>query len=320
MPTALITGITGQDGLYLAEHLLSRGYVVHGLIRGQHNPKKDLVRRLVPDVRLHDADLLDDSAVRATFLRVAPDEVYNLAAISFVQYTFANPYLTSQVTGLAVLRLLELVREQKAVRFYQASTSEMFGLATKGPQNESTPFHPRSPYAFSKTFAHHATVNYRESYGLFALGGILFNHESPRRSSEFVSRKITRGAASIRLGLQRRLELGNLDARRDWGAAPDYVRAMALMLAHDTPIDFVIGTGVTHTVREFAELAFKVVGLDWRQYVVSTPENMRPVEVPDLRADASLAKRVLGWEPTVSFEGLVTTMVEHDMRELEGAA
>lgn len=317
MPTALITGVTGQDGFYLAELLLSKGYEVHGLVRGQQNPKRKTVESLLPDVRLHEGDLLDDASLRRTFDRCAPDEVYNLAAVSFVQYSFANPYLTAQVTGLAVLRILELIREAPRTRFYQASTSEMFGLARESPQTESTPFHPRSPYAVAKVFAHHATVNYRESYGLFALCGILFNHESPYRGLEFVTRKITRAAAAIKLGLQDRLELGALDSRRDWGFAGDYVRAMHLMLQQEEPGEFVVGTGVTHAVRDVVEIAFRAVDLRWTDYVVSTEAHVRPAEVPELQADATRARTILGWRPTVTFEQLIEMMVEHDLRELD---
>lgn len=316
MPTALITGITGQDGLYLSEHLLGLGYEVHGLIRGQRNPKRELIRELLPDVRLHEGDLLDDASLRSAFERSQPDEVYNLAAVSFVQYSFANPFLTAEVTGLSVLRLLELIREEPKTRFYQASTSEMFGLARETPQNERTPFHPRSPYAVAKTFAHHATVNYREAYGLFAVPGILFNHESPRRGPEFVTRKVTRAAAAIKLGVQDKLELGNLDARRDWGFAGDYVRAMHLMLRQDEPSDFVVGTGQTHSVRDLASIAFRAVGLPWERFVVTSEAHMRPADVPELCADASRARALLGWRPTVSFEELVTMMVEHDLKGL----
>ena len=316
MRTALITGITGQDGLYLAEHLLAQGYEVHGLIRGQQNPKRALVERVVPDVKLREGDLLDEVSLRKSFERSAPDEVYNLAAISFVQYSFANPLLTAQVTGVSTLRLLELVREAPRTRFYQASTSEMFGLARETPQSERTSFHPRSPYAVAKTFAHHATVNYREAYGLFAVGGILFNHESPRRGVEFVSRKVTRAAAAIKLRLQSTLELGNLDARRDWGFAGDYVRAMHLMLQQQEPSDFVVGTGVTRSVRELVAIAFRAAGLRWEEHVVTNEAHMRPADVPELCADATRAREILNWRPTVSFEDLVEMMVERDLREL----
>lgn len=317
MPVALITGITGQDGLYLAELLLARDYEVHGLIRGQQNPKRKLVEQILPDVRLHEGDLLDETSLRRAFDAAAADEVYNFAAISFVQYSFANPHLTAQVTGLSVLRLLELIREAGRTRFYQASTSEMFGLARETPQNEGTPFHPRSPYAMAKVFAHHATVNYREAYGLYAVSGILFNHESPRRGFEFVTRKVTRAAAAIRLGLQSTVELGNLDARRDWGFAGDYVRAVHLMLRQPEPSDFVVGTGVTHSVRDLAEIAFRTVGLRWEDHVRTSSAHLRPADVPELRADATRAHELLGWRPTVSFEELIAMMVEQDLRELE---
>lgn len=318
MPTALITGITGQDGTYLAEYLLAQGYEVHGLVRGQQNPKRDYVRKLLPAVRLHEGDLLDEASLRRAFQSSGPNEVYNLGAVSFVQYSFANPFLTAQVTGTAVLRLLELLREQPGVRFYQASTSEMFGLVRESPQNESTPFHPRSPYGVAKTFAHYSTVNYREAYGLFAVGGILFNHESPRRGVEFVSRKVTRAAAAIRLGLAESLELGNLEARRDWGFAGDHVRAMHLMLQQETPQDFVIGTGEMRSVRDLVVTAFGAAGVDWETHVKTSDAFMRPSEVSELRADSSRARAVLGWQPSVSFDEMITMMVENDMRSLRG--
>jgi GDPmannose 4,6-dehydratase len=313
----LITGITGQDGPYLAEHLLGLGYRVHGVVRGQQNPKRDQVARRLPDVTLHEADLLDSASLRRVIDTASPDEVYNLAAISFVQYSFNNPFLTTEVTGLGALRLLDILRNT-TVRFYQASTSEMFGMVTVSPQNEQTAFHPRSPYGVAKVFAHHATINYREAHGLFAVSGILFNHESPRRGLEFVTRKVTRGAAAIKQGLQKRLELGNLDAVRDWGFAGDYVRAMHLMLQQPEPSDFVVGTGRTHSVRDLCSLAFQAVGLTWQDHVVSSEAHVRPAEVPELRADASRARSILGWAPTVSFEELVAMMVEHDVRELQG--
>jgi GDPmannose 4,6-dehydratase len=317
VPSALITGITGQDGYYLAELLLANGYEVHGLVRGQQNPKEDALRAALPDVRLHAGDLLDEVSLRNAFGKSSPDEVYNLAAVSFVQFSFANPLLTAEVSGVSVLRLLELIRQDPSIRFYQASTSEMFGLAAESPQRETTAFHPRSPYGVAKTFAHHATVNYRESFGLFCVSGILFNHESPRRGTEFVTRKITRGAAAIKLGLRDRLEVGNLDARRDWGFAGDYVKAMHLMLQQPEPSDFVVGTGVTHSVRELAETAFRCVGLDWRKHVASTEANLRPAEVPDLCAYPARAKALLGWRPTVNFEELIAMMVEADLKALE---
>ncbi len=320
MKTALITGITGQDGWYLARHLLANGYAVHGLVRGQRNPKRVDVERDLPDVKLHDGDVTDATSIRRLVERVAPDEMYNLGAVSYVQFSFENPVLTAEVTGVAVLRMLEVLRDHPSVRFYQASTSEMFGLAASSPQNESTPFHPRSPYAVAKVFAHHAVVNYREAHGLFAVSGILFNHESPRRGPEFVTRKVTKGVAAIKAGRALSIELGNLDARRDWGFAGDYVRAMHLMLQQDTPNDFVIGTGVTHSVRELVATAFKAGGLDWEGHVRTTADNLRPSDVPDLRADSSRARRQLGWAPQTTFEDLIASMVEADIRALEAPA
>jgi GDPmannose 4,6-dehydratase len=317
VPTAFITGITGQDGRYLAEHLIENGYEVHGLIRGQQNPKRIEIERTLPGVTLHAGDLLDDAALRMAIQRSRPDEVYNLAAVSFVQFSFANPFLTGQVTGMGALRVLEIIRtEVPAARFYQASTSEMFGLVRETPQNESTPFHPRSPYAVAKTYAHHTTVNYREAYGLFAVSGILFNHESPRRGTEFVTRKVTRAAAAIKLGRESRLELGNLDSRRDWGFAGDYVRAMHAMLRQAEPSDFVVGTGETHSVRELCATAFGALDLPWERHVVVSEAHVRPSEVPDLRADATRARELLQWRPTVSFEQMIEEMVRHDYDEL----
>ena len=317
MKTALITGITGQDGWYLARHLLANGYAVHGLVRDQRNPKRAEVERDLPDVTLHDGDITDATSIRRLVERVAPDEMYNLGAVSYVQFSFENPVLTAEVTGVAVLRMLEVLRDHPSVRFYQASTSEMFGLAATSPQSEATPFHPRSPYAVSKVFAHHAVVNYREAHGLFAVSGILFNHESPRRGPEFVTRKVTRGVAAIRTGRAETIELGNLEARRDWGFAGDYVRAMHLMLQQDTPSDFVVGTGVTHSVRDLVAVAFGAAGLDWEPHVRSTADNRRPADVPDLRADASRARHILGWAPEMSFDDLIRSMVEADIRATE---
>jgi GDPmannose 4,6-dehydratase len=265
-------------------------------------------------------DLADPVSIARVLDRSSPDEVYNLAAISFVQYSFEHPLLTADVTGLGPLRLLEAIRASGSMttRFYQASTSEMFGAVRESPQSETTPFHPRSPYGCAKAFAHHTTINYRESYGLYAVGGILFNHESPRRSLEFVTRKISHHAAGIKLGRLDRLELGNLDAERDWGFAGDYVRAMHAMLQQPEPSDFVVGTGNTHTVRDFARAAFNCVGLTWEDYVVVSEAHMRPADVATLRADASRAQRELQWEPRVSFENLVSMMVEHDLAIWEG--
>jgi GDPmannose 4,6-dehydratase len=315
--SALITGITGQDGYYLSQHLMSLGYQVHGIVRGQQNPKRQVVTRDLPDVLLHEADLLDPSSLLRAIDRAKPDEVYNLAAVSFVQYSFGNPILTAQVTGIGALNLLELLRGAPAVRFYQASTSEMFGNAEKSPQDERTPFHPRSPYGVAKVFAHLSVVNYREAHGLFAVGGILFNHESPRRGPEFVTRKITKAAAATKRGLQNKVELGNLDAERDWGFAGDYVQAMHLMLQQSKPQDFVIGTGEMHSVREVAQIAFSALGLRWEDHVVTSAADMRAAEIHQLRADATRAREVLGWRPTIGFEELIRMMVEADVKALE---
>ncbi|HEY8346561.1 MAG TPA: GDP-mannose 4,6-dehydratase [Symbiobacteriaceae bacterium] len=316
MPTALITGITGQDGSYLAEFLLERGYTVVGLRRRTSQPNLDRIRHL-KDLRLEDGDLLDQASLIRVLEKVQPDEVYNLAAQSFVGTSWRQPLLTGDVTGLGVTRLLEAIRTvNPSIRFYQASSSEMYGKAQETPQNEKTPFYPRSPYGVAKLYGHWITVNYRESYNLFACCGILFNHESPRRGSEFVTRKISEGVARIKLGLARELRLGNLDARRDWGFAGDYVRAMWLMLQQPYPDDYVIATGETHSVREFVELAFAHVGLNWQDYVVVDPSLFRPAEVDALVGDASKARRVLGWEPTVRFPDLVAMMVEADLKRL----
>ncbi|HLI27003.1 MAG TPA: GDP-mannose 4,6-dehydratase [Chloroflexota bacterium] len=324
MKTALITGITGQDGTYLAEYLLGLGYRVYGVIRGQNNPKREWIETLLPDVELIEADLLDQGSLISAVSRVAPDEVYNLAAISFVPVSWNQAELTGEITGLGVLRVLEAIRIVEGVtassstprgriRFYQASSSEMFGKVRETPQNERTPFHPRSPYGVAKVYGHYITVNYRESYGMHASSGILFNHESPRRGLEFVTRKITNGVARIKLGKQRELALGNLDARRDWGFAGDYVKAMHLMLQQDEPDDYVVGTGVAHSVREFVEAAFSHVGLDWREYVRIDPRFVRPAEVETLTADPRKAREKLGWQPTTSFEELVRMMVDADL-------
>jgi GDPmannose 4,6-dehydratase len=331
MTTALITGITGQDGMYLAEYLLSLGYTVRGLIRGQNNPKRERVEAAIPDAELVEGDLLDQGSLINAVQRVQPDEVYNLAAISFVPLSWNQAELTGATTGLGVLRVLEAIRivegippasggsRRGRIRFYQASTSEMFGKVRETPQSERTGFYPRSPYGVSKVYGHYITVNYRESYGMHASSGILFNHESPRRGLEFVSRKITNGVARIKLGKQAKLLLGNLDARRDWGFAGDYVRAMHLMLQQTEPDDYVVGTGEAHTVREFVEIAFGHVGLDWQRYVRTDPRFMRPTEVDQLTADATKARQVLGWTPEISFQRLVTMMVDADL-ELQTAA
>jgi GDPmannose 4,6-dehydratase len=329
MPTALITGITGQDGTYLAEHLLSLGYQVHGLIRGQANPKRQLIESLLPDVQVVEGDLLDQTSLINAIQRVAPDEVYNLAAVSFVPVSWNQPELTGEVTGLGVLRMLEAIRlvegasasrpvSNGRIRFYQASSSEMFGKVVVTPQNERTPFYPRSPYGVAKVYGHYITINYRESYGVFACSGIFFNHESPRRGLEFVTRKISRAAARIKLGKQKELVLGNLDARRDWGFAGDYVKAMHLMLQQAEADDYVVGTGESHQVREFVELAFGHVDLPWQDYVRSDQQFSRPAEVDYLLADATKARQKLGWQPTVSFEELVRMMVESDLKAEAG--
>jgi GDPmannose 4,6-dehydratase len=319
--SALITGVTGQDGTYLAEHLVSQGYEVHGLIRGQNNPRAAVVRRLVPELRLIDGDLHDQSSLIAALEATHPDEVYNLGAISFVALSFKQAINTGEITGLGVTRMLDAIRlVNPAIRFYQASSSEMFGKVRETPQNELTPFHPRSPYGVAKVYGHHITVNYRESYGLFAVSGILFNHESPRRGLEFVTRKITDAVARIKLGLESELRLGNLDAQRDWGFAGDYVRAMHLMLQQDEPDDFVVATGETHSVREFLELAFGHAGLRWQDHVVVDERFLRPADVAVLAGDAAKARRVLGWAPTVSFPELVAMMVESDLRVVNSTA
>ena len=321
MTTALVTGITGQDRLYLAELLLAKGYDVHGVIRGQNNPKRDLVEELLPDVRLHNGDLTDMSSLLRALRDSDPDEVYNLGAVSFVAYSWENAHLTTDVTAKGVLNMLEAIRlhtgdRPEHVRFYQASSSEMFGKVQESPQHERTLLWPRSPYGVSKVFGHHMTINYRESYGMHASSGILFNHESPRRGPEFVTRKITRAVARIHLGLQDELVLGTLDARRDWGYAGDYVEAMWLMLQQDQPDDYVIATGETHSVREFVAAAFAHVGIeDWARYVRLSEEFRRPAEVHELVGDATKAREHLGWKPQVGFVELVSMMVENDLRE-----
>jgi GDPmannose 4,6-dehydratase len=322
---ALISGITGQDGSYLAELLLREGYEVHGIVRRTSSFATGRIEHLhkgydpeIGGVHLHYGDLGDAGSLRRILARAMPDEVYNLAAQSHVRISFEQPEYTVEVTGLGALRLLEAVREHNrrlgsATRFYQAGSSEMFGQASETPQRETTPFHPRSPYACAKVFAFWQTVNYREAYGLFAANGILFNHESPRRGENFVTRKITRSAARIKMGLQERLNLGNLEARRDWGFAGDYVKAMWLMLQQERADDFVVATGQTHSVKEFVELAFDRLKLDWRKYVGFDPRLTRPSEVDVLCGDAAKARRVLGWEPSVSFEELVAMMVDADL-------
>jgi GDPmannose 4,6-dehydratase len=323
---ALITGITGQDGSYLAEYLLKLGYQVWGLVRGQANPRKLRVSRLATELSFVHGDLLDQASLVAAVDLVQPDEIYNLGAISFVPMSWQQAELTSDVNGMGALRVLEAIRmvcgldksrpaPGGQIRFYQASSSEMFGKAAETPQNERTFLHPRSPYGVAKAYGHYITRNYRESYGMFGVSGILFNHESPRRGMEFVTRKISSAVARIKLGVQDELRLGNLEAVRDWGFAGDYVRAMHLMLQQDEPVDYVIGTGRMHTVREAAEIAFASVGLDWREYVVVDPSLVRPAEVEVLCADATLARTGLGWKPTVSFEELMRMMVESDLTQ-----
>jgi GDPmannose 4,6-dehydratase len=315
MKSALITGVTGQDGTYLAEHLLAQGYTVYGLVHGQNNPRLAAIERLVPGIEFVEGDLLDQSSLIAALETCQPNEVYNLGAISFVGLSFKQAALTGEVTGLGVTRMLDAIRTVNSqIKFYQASSSEMFGKVREKPQTERTPFHPRSPYGVAKVYGHYITVNYRESYGIYACSGILFNHESPRRGMEFVTRKITNGVAKIKLGLQKQLALGNLDAQRDWGFAGDYVRAMHLMMQQDVADDFVIATGETHSVREFLELAFRHAGLDWEEHVVSDPRFMRPAEVDLLIGDATKARTKLGWSPTVTFEELVGMMVENDIK------
>ena len=319
MPRALITGITGQDGQYLAEHLHEQGYDVVGLVAGQANPREELIAEQLPFVELTGGDLQDLSSLIAAVEYAQPDEVYNLGAISFVALSFKQPELTANVTGLGVLRMLEAIRvvggRDNPIRFYQASSSEMFGKVREAPQTEQTPFHPRSPYGAAKVFGHNTTVNYREAYGLFAVSGILFNHESPRRGLEFVTRKVANGVARIKLGLQKELVLGNLDAERDWGFAGDYVKAMHLMLQRAEPGDFVVATGVTHSVRELVELAFEVAEVeDWEQYIRVDQRFFRPADVEHLVGDASKARDVLGWTPVTTFEELVAMMVHHDLK------
>jgi GDPmannose 4,6-dehydratase len=326
VPRALITGITGQDGLYLAELLLAKGYEVYGLIRGQNNPKAELVAREVPEVRVLTGDLTDlSSLVRA--LRVAqPEEVYNLGAVSFVAYSWEQAALTTDVTATGVLNVLEAIRlhsgdDPSRIRFYQASSSEMFGKVQEVPQRESTLLWPRSPYGVAKVYGHYMTINYRESYGMHASSGILFNHESPRRGPEFVTRKVSLGVAAIKLGRQDCLTMGNLDARRDWGFAGDYVEAMWRMLQQPEGGDFVVATGETHTIRDLLETAFAVVGIDdWERHVEQDPRFFRPAEVDALIGDASRARDVLGWKPTVDFRGLVEMMVEADLKRLTDQA
>jgi len=319
MATALITGITGQDGSYLAEFLLEQGYRVVGMQRRTSTETVGRIAHLIERIELVQGDLLDQLSLIDLLQRYRPDEVYNLAAQSFVPTSWQQPVLTGEFTALGVTRVLEAIRLVKPdARFYQASSSEMFGKVREMPQRETTPFYPRSPYGVSKVYGHWITVNYRESYDLFACSGILFNHESPRRGLEFVTRKVTHGAARIKLGLARELRLGNLDAQRDWGYAPDYVRAMWLMLQQDAPDDFVVATGRTHTVQRLCELAFGALGLDWQDYVEIDPRLIRPAEVDLLVGDAGKARAMLDWEPSVGFEEMIELMVDADVRRLKG--
>ncbi len=317
MTTALITGITGQDGSYLADFLLAKRYSVVGVVRRTSHDSYERIGHLLDRVTILPADLLDQHSLTSVIRDVKPDEIYNLAAQSFVPTSWTQPVLTGEFTALGVTRILEAMRlAHPTARFYQASSSEMFGKAQRVPQAEDTPFYPRSPYGVAKVYGHWITVNYRESYGLYAVSGILFNHESPRRGLEFVSRRVSDGVARIKLGLAQELRLGNLDAQRDWGFAGDYVRAMWLMLQQSAPDDYVIGTGRTHSVRELVDLAFRHVGLDWQRYVKVDPALVRPAEVDLLQADPSKAKRILGWVPEVSFEQLMAMMVDADLQRL----
>jgi len=318
---ALVTGITGQDGSYLTELLLEKGYEVFGVTRRASTENLERIEHLIDRITLLQGDLLDPSSIDAAVREAQPSEVYNLAAQSFVPTSWNQPVLTAEFTAVGVTRMLEAIRSaDPAIRFYQASSSEMFGKVREVPQTEVTPFHPRSPYGVAKVYGHHITVNYRESYDLFAVSGILFNHEGPRRGLEFVTRKISDGAARIKLGLAEELRLGNLDSERDWGYVGDYVEAMWLMLQQDEPSDYVIASGQTHTVREFVEIAFERAGLDWERYVVQDERFMRPAEVDQLIGDASKAREQLGWEPKTSFRELVEMMVDADLERLGTAA
>ena len=318
---AVITGITGQDGSYLAELLLAKGYEVTGVVRRSSAPNLWRIEHLLDRITLRPGDLLDQLSLVRIIQDVRPHELYNLAAMSFVPASWDQPLLTGEYNAMGVTRLLEAVRQvNPEVKIYQASSSEMYGRVREVPQTEMTPFYPRSPYGVSKVFGHYITVNYRESYGLFAVSGILFNHESPRRGLEFVTRKVSDGVARIKLGLADHLALGNLDAHRDWGFAGDYVRAMWLMLQQEQADDYVIATGVSHSVRDLVEVAFGHAGLDWEKYVRVDPALLRPAEVDHLIGDPAKAKAMLGWEPSVSFEGLVRMMVDADLARLSGAA
>jgi len=318
MKKAIITGVTGQDGSYLADLLLDKGYEVHGLVRRSSTENFERINHLAGRIKLHQADLLDQLSIIEVFKEVRPHEVYNLGAMSFVPTSWKQPVLTGEFTAMGVTRVLEAIRllDPKGIRFYQASSSEMFGKVQEVPQRETTPFYPRSPYGVAKVYGHFITVNYRESYGMFCCSGILFNHESPRRGREFVTRKVTDGVARIKLGLAKELRLGNLDAKRDWGFAGDYVQAMWLMVQQDKPDDFVIATGETHTVGELVQVAFDEAGLDWRKFVVQDPSLVRPAEVDLLIGDATKAEKILGWKPKVAFHELIKRMVRADLELL----
>ncbi len=315
MKRALITGITGQDGSYLAEFLLGKGYEVYGMVRRSSTVNYERISHIQDRLKLMQGDLLDQNSLMEALRISEPDEVYNLGAQSFVPTSWNQPVLTGEFTALGVTRMLEAIHTvNPKIRFYQASSSEMFGKIRETPQNERTPFHPRSPYGVAKVYGHWITVNYRESYGIFCCSGILFNHESPRRGLEFVSRKVTSAAAKIKLGLQKELKMGNLDARRDWGFAGDYVEAMWLMLQQKEPEDYVIATGISHSVKDLIKVAFDHVGLDWEEYVVSDPKLFRPAEVDCLLGDPRKAKSILGWQPKVTFEELIRMMVDADLQ------
>jgi GDPmannose 4,6-dehydratase len=317
---ALVTGVTGQDGSYLAEFLLSQGYEVLGMVRRSSTVNFDRIRHFQDEISVVQGDLLDQMSLLDILREYRPREVYNLAAQSFVPTSWKQPVLTGEFTALGVTRMLDAIRiVDPEIRFYQASSSEMFGKVREVPQNENTPFYPRSPYGVAKVYGHWITVNYRESYDLFACSGILFNHESPRRGLEFVTHKVTHGAARIKLGLSSDLRLGNLEARRDWGYAGDYVQAMWLMLQQEEPDDYVVATGKTHSVQELCEVAFGYLGLDWREYVVSDPQFFRPAEVDLLVGDSSKARLILSWEPSLSFEALIRLMVDADMEALQAS-
>jgi GDPmannose 4,6-dehydratase len=317
MKTALITGITGQDGSHLADLLLEKGYEVHGIVRRSSTENFERIAHIHDRLHLHQADLLDQLSLIEVIKKAQPAEVYHLAAMSFVPTSWQQPVLTSEFTAIGVTRILEAIRllNPRGIRFYQASSSEMFGKVQETPQRETTRFYPRSPYGVAKVYGYWMTINYRESYGMYCCNGILFNHEGPRRGREFVTRKVTNSAARIKLGLQKELKVGNLEARRDWGYAADYVRAMWLMLQQDSPDDYVVATGESHSVRELVETAFTHVGLDWQKYVVQDPSLIRPAEVDHLVGDPCKARRVLGWRPEVTFSDLIRIMVEADLEK-----